>query len=47
MVDVSDYQNKVVQTPQNVKDIVEHNFDVIMNRQHYGVTKNVEQLFNK
>ena len=31
----------------NVKDIVEHNFNVIMNRQHYGVTKNVEQLLNK
>ena len=31
----------------NVKDIVEHNFNVIMNEHHYGVTKNVEQFFNK
>lgn len=31
----------------NVKDIVEHNFNVLLNRQTFGVTKNVEQLFNK
>jgi hypothetical protein len=31
----------------NVKDIVEHNFDVIMNRQQYGITTNVDQMFNK